>query len=188
MFKYLIIFCLLFSTPCYAADVTKGWRFYDDDGVEPTAALADENVKPTLANNTDIVRLRLCHFTDGAGDRLISVLYSDDDATWTALDAGNEWNWANGQATHGNYISGAKITDTDQNQRYMEQNGLDDYFDNGKNMEWDIALVPTGTVAEGTTYYFRIYAEGTGIAPDGGETTPQVLTATTTSRRVMLIQ
>ena len=157
----------------------QNWRWYADDGAEPTAALANENTRPTL-DNENIIRLRVCIAeTGGKADSsvTISVEYSTDDSTFIAFGAANHWNYANGQATEGNLVTTNKLTDATTKNEYCESGTNVVGIAASTTNELDIAIQPVaGNYSSNTTYYFRVLGDGTVIPLNTGETHPQVLT------------
>ena len=171
------------------------WRFMDDDAAEPTVALANENVKPTLANNDDIFRLRVRIYDSGDSNQnngYWKIQHSTDESTWFDLDSANHFVYANGQATEDNIVTTNKLSDTSGKGPYRESVGqttfdisaLGDY-------EFDFAIVPTGNVSGATTYYFRVLNSSNGSSYTeialGSETHPQVLTAAVDATTVKTI-
>jgi hypothetical protein len=161
------------------------WRFYEDDGAEPTNPLANENATPTLLNSNKI-RLRVQPVETGRqtdGRNLwIEFQYSTDDANWNAPGAGAEWNYADGQATEGNTIAGFKLSLSNLAAQYVESEWTAGTFTHtaGKKAEWDICLVPTATVQPGIKYYFQLYYYNGWVNPillGPGQTHPSVITA-----------
>lgn len=148
------------------------WKWFADDGAEPTAQLAAEDAQPTLANNTDKLRLRFCiQETGGKADNsvTISLQYSTSSAmaSPSAFGAATHWNYAAGQGTEGSAVTTFKLaavpTPTTKNE----------YCESGTNAvaigastinELDICIVPTANVSAGTVYYFGIIGDGTAIA------------------------
>jgi hypothetical protein len=159
----------------------KNWKFFADDGAEPTSQLAAENVKPTLADS-NIIRLRVCIAeTGGKADNAVVIeLQYDTDAGFPSpqsFGAAQHWNYADGQATEGNTVTGLKLSDTATANEYCESGANSVVIGASSTNELDIAIQPTANVSGGTTYYFRVVGDGTTIALDTAETYPQVLTA-----------
>ncbi len=146
------------------------WRFYSDSTPTPTVPLGDENTSITLANNTDIIRLRLTlEVSGGAGMIGFPLYYSPDNMSWVAFSPINEWNFANGFATEGDTVVDFKLTDSTDLGLYIESNTM--RMVNIGAWEYDFAIVPTATVLTNTTYYFMF--TGAFI----GHTNPQLVTA-----------
>jgi hypothetical protein len=85
------------------------WKWYADNAAEPTTQLEDENTQPTLANNDDIIRLRLAFVeTGGVGynNGYYKIQHSQNDSDWTDLGAAAHFNYANGQATEEDLVTG----------------------------------------------------------------------------------
>lgn len=57
------------------AQQQSNWKFFQDDAFEPTIQLADENVKPTLADS-NIIRCRVAINTFDTG--IVSMQYSTE--------------------------------------------------------------------------------------------------------------
>lgn len=171
--------------------VQGNWRMMDDDAAEPTVALANENVKPTLDNNNDIFRLRV-RIYESAGDTgqnngFWKIQHSTDESSWNDLDAANDFNYANGQATEDNNVTTNKLSDTTGKGVYRESAGQTTFdYPAGGDYEWDYAIVPTGNVTGGQTYYFRVLNSADGVSYTeigAGASHPQVLTAEDLSDR-----
>ena len=157
----------------------QNWKFFADDGAEPTSSLAAENTQAPLVNNTNIIRLRttLAETTGGSsGAVAITVEYSTNDSSFTAMGAGNQWNYANGAATNGNTVTTNKLTDTTGTMKYHEDGSGTETFTANTSYELDLAIVPTGTVIGGQVYYFRFKQAGTEIVLNSGKTHPNILT------------
>jgi len=158
----------------------RNWKWFEDDAAEPTTQLADENVKPTLADNTSNIRLRI-DLSETAGgsanNQTITLEYSTNDTDFTAFGAANHWDYADGLATEGNTVTSFKLTGTDTYAVYEEGGGANFTYAANNLAEWDVTLVPTANVSDNTTYYFRASLEGTEVPLDSGKTHPQVLTA-----------
>ena len=162
------------------------WRWMDDDAAEPTVALADENVSPTLGNNNDIFRLRVRIFEvggdSGQKNGYWKIQHSTNESDWTDLDVANHFNYANGQAIENGIVTTNKLSDTSGKGPCRESVGVTT-FDMGaaSDYEFDFAIVPTGNVSGSTLYYFRILnsSDGTGYAEIAvnSETHPQLTTA-----------
>jgi hypothetical protein len=160
----------------------RNWKWFDDDAAEPTTQLADENVKPTLADNNSNIRLRLDITETGnkaKNNILLNLEYSTNDVDFTAFGAANHWDYADGQATEGNTVTSYKLTGPDTAGEYSESAGGSGTYDfiESTSCEFDICIIPTGNVSGDTTYYFRADISGTAVPLDSGETHPQVLTA-----------
>ena len=157
----------------------RNWKWFEDDAAEPVQQLAAENVKPTLPDNTSIIRLRI-DITETAGESgnvASSLEYSLNDADWVAFDAGNHWNYGDGQATEGNVTTTYKLTGTDAHGEYQESDSNNQTFGSSNSTETDWAIQPTANVSAETTYYFRMLISDVEVPLGGGEAHPQVLTA-----------
>lgn len=169
-------------SPAIFVPKQQNWRVYKDDGAEPTTAYAAENTGGTLDGRTDIIRVRvaIAETAAVAGTLTdIDIQYSTNDADFTAMGAGNAWNYANGQATNGATLSGVKLTDSGIVVGiYCEDQTNDPALSASQVKEFDFAIAPTTTVASNTLYYFRIvYNSGpTVIALNSGKTHPQMTT------------
>ena len=160
----------------------RNWRWFADDGAEPTSALANENTAPTLANNTSKSRLRINLAEVGGGtaaDVTISIQYSTDNTNWYSMGSGNHWNYADGQATQGNTLSGLKLTDTNTKGQYVEANGGAATYDYAASteVEWDICLQPAAGILSSQLYYFRALINSAEVPLASGETHPQITSA-----------
>lgn len=164
----------------------KNWRWYADDGAEPTAALANENTAYTLSDNTTKRRLRvnLAEVGGGTANNVsFSVQYSKDESSWSSMAAGNAWNYADGAATQGNTLAGLKLSDTSTAGQYVEADGGAATYDYSAstNVEWDVCLVPGSGVESSTLYYFRFLINSAEVALGSGETHPQATSAVVVS-------
>ena len=166
----------------------QNWKFFENNSAEPSVQLASENVKPTLPDNTSIFRLRLSFYeSGGAGfnNGYYKIQHSENESDWTDLGSGADFNYANGLATEDNNITGHLTSDGDALGPYRESVGATTYdIVANDTPEFDFAIVPTGTVNGGTTYYFRLLTSEDGVSYtevplNTSETHPQVLTATT---------
>ena len=159
----------------------QNWHWYSDALAEPTAAqsLANEDVKPTLPDNTSIIRLRVCiNETGGKADNnvVISLEYSTNDVDFTAFGSANHWNYANGLGTEGSTVTTQLLSDATTKNEYCESGTNAVAIGASTANELDIAVQPTATVSTNTTYYFRIVGDGTAIPLNTSKTHPQVLT------------
>ncbi|MFX1300369.1 MAG: hypothetical protein ACFFDE_05445 [Promethearchaeota archaeon] len=157
----------------------RNWRFYRDDAAEPSVALADEVTLASLPN-AFIIRLRV-NVAETGGDSGASNVsfkfeYSTNESDWYTPGPSAAWDYADGQATEGNTVTGLKLTDTDTQLEYVESSGGAGTGDigAGQDTEWDLALKPTLDVLANTTYYFRILINDTPVPLDSGETHAQV--------------
>jgi hypothetical protein len=169
----------------------KNWKFFADDGAEPTSQLAAENVKPTLADS-NIIRLRVCIAETGgkADNAVVIALQYDTDAGFPSpqsFGAAQHWDYANGQATEGNTVTGLKLSDTATANEYCESGINSVAIGASSTNELDIAIQPTANVSGETTYYFRVVGDGTAIGLDTAETYPQVLTAAAAPNEYTLV-
>lgn len=160
------------------------WRWYENDGAEPTNPLADENVKPTGIQQGDVLRLRVCIKEEGGAagsNQDLQVEYSVNETDWYSLGGqgavDKKWRWKDGLATEHNTIAGAKLSCTTENGAYHEQ-PCTNFIDIGASVhhEMDITIENYNADAE-TTYYFRIMLEGSEVPLATGSTHPQVQTA-----------
>jgi hypothetical protein len=161
----------------------QNWKWYQDDAAEPTTQLANENVKPTLAND-NIIRLRVttAELGDANGISTTWTLeYSTNDTDFTAFGPSNDWDYANGQATEGNSVAGLKTSDALSNGLYIESATVNYQLGKSDIVEHDFAIQQTANASGNTTYYFRVLIGGTAVPLNSGETHPQVLTAAATS-------
>lgn len=156
------------------------WRFYAD-GAGPTSPLANENVKPTLANNTSIVRLR--HNTYEAGGKAANnqgtiIEYSPDaGANWYSLGAAAHWDWADGADANGGTVSSTLLTGSTASGKYIEDASQVVSYGASSYTESDFSVVPTANVLGTTDYLFRVLIGGSAIPLGSGKTYPQVRTA-----------
>ena len=156
------------------------WKWFVDDAAEPSSALAVENATPTLANNTSKIRLRVT-LTNGGSNIVgtaFNLTYSTDNTTFTSLGAGKAWNNADGAGPLGYYVTSFKTSDGAIYGCYHENDSGTESISTNTFVEMDFCIVPTGTVAANTTYYFQLMRAGATVVPLGtGKTHPQVLTA-----------
>ncbi len=157
------------------------WRWYADTAPEPVTPLAGENITPTLANNTDIIRLRceIVNANSPMSDSL-KLQYSVDGSNFVDLGASGDWNYANGQGTNGDTIAGLTLTLADTAGYYHEDGIGFEVFANGSHVEFDFAIAPTVNIKTDKLYYFRIWATGVVFGYDTavfGLSHPKVLTA-----------
>jgi hypothetical protein len=158
--------------------IQENWKWFQNDAVEPITSLADENVKPTLLNDSNIIRLRttLRSMLGGGTYNNCYLEYSTDQVNWNAFGAGAHWNYANGQATEGDATTTYKTTDGSTYGKYHESATISEtWVTPGIYLEIDWAIVPTANVQTSTTYYFRM--DGSGLDLLSEHTYPQVLTA-----------
>ncbi len=150
----------------------RSWRWYDDDGAEPTNPKAGEDTTCTLATPTTKARLRIC--IDEAGGKAannitIDLYYSTNDVDFVAFDAGNHWDYGDGAATEGNIVTGLKLGDSDTQGEYSESTGGSGTYDIGANnaTEFDICILQTGTATSDQLYYFRVHINGAEVPLQG---------------------
>ena len=147
--------------------IQQNWQFWEDDAAEPTASYAAENTTFTMANsNTDILRLRVTINETGgaaANNAQLSVLYSLDNSVFVDLGAANHWEYADGQATEGNAVTGLKLADSDSNGEYHESDSNNANYGIASAVEVDVAFTATGNVTGSTLYYFRANINGTEV-------------------------
>jgi hypothetical protein len=159
----------------------RNWRaFADVSGPFLGDALASENVKPTLADNTSILRFRVSIAETGGkfNNNAVTVLeYSINQTDWFSLGAAAHWDHADGADVDGEVISYRLLSDSDGKGRYCESAASTVSYPASTVTENDMAIVPTGNVSAETTYYFRTLIAGTAVPLDTAETYPQVLTA-----------
>ena len=130
----------------------ENWRWYQDNAPEPTSALAAENVRPTLANNTDKIRLRVTVRSILGGGTLSNLYleWSQDQVNWFAFGASQHWNYANGQATEGNATTTYKLSDSNDHGKYHESATISETWAmDGIWKEMDWCIVPTAYVEGG---------------------------------------
>ena len=152
------------------------WRWYADDGAEPTTALANEVVRPTLTNSNIIrLRLQITEMGGAAGSGAVTLQYSTDDVNFTAFGSSNHWNYANGQATEGNTIAANKLVGGLG--KYHESGTVSESWLASQALEMDFAAQQTGTASAGTIYYFRALIAGVIVPLGSGQSHPQVTTA-----------
>jgi len=162
---------------------TRNWRWMADNAAEPTVALANENVQPTLADSTSKIRLRVClaELNQKADTAVtITVRYSvnSDMSSPQTPGAAAHWNYADGLGTEGSATTTYLLTDTTTHSEYCESaTNIISVAINSAN-EIDICLVPvTANVTADTVYYFQVYGDGAAIALDTSETYPNLKTA-----------
>lgn len=160
------------------------WQWFTNDAaepVEPDNQLANENAAPTLPNNTSIIRLRVQITESGGanGSGVWVVQYDRNDSSWVTLGSGNHWNWANGAATEGGtcpplavyLLSGSNSTG-----QYIESPTYSSSVTKNKTNEFDLAIVPTGSVVTSQLYRFRVLTIG-GTSVGAPATYPSLTTA-----------
>ncbi len=160
----------------------QNWKWFQNDSAESPTQLANENIKPTLPDNTSIIRLRVCIAeTGGKADTNVAIAVQyDTDAGFPSPQsfgaAPQHWNYANGLGTEGNVVANLLLTDTAVKNEFCESGANVVAIGASTTNELDIAVVPTASVSGSTTYYFRVVGDGTAIPLNTGETYPQVLT------------
>lgn len=162
----------------------QNWRWYTDATPDTSmSALANENAKPTLADSLNIIRLRVTVAeTGGKADNAVTIaIQYDTDSGFSSPQslgaAPQHWNYANGAGTEGSAVDTQLLTDATTKNEYCESGTNVVAIALSSANEIDIAIVPTASVSNSTTYYFRIVGDGTAIPLNTGETYPQVLTA-----------
>jgi len=164
--------------------VARNWRFYKDDGAEPTADYAAENTTFTLPRNDRKARLRITIADTGgkAGNGLaVTLQYSYDDSTFYNFGPSADWNYADGQATDGNVLTGLKLTDSSAAGEYIETASNAVSFAASTATELDICIAGvSGIVNPSDVYYFRVVIDGATVPLDSGETHPYLSTTTAT--------
>jgi hypothetical protein len=159
------------------------WQWWEDDAAEPTSSHAAVDTSFTMSNNNLILRLRInIAETNGGSSNNVTMKfeYSTNESDWYTPGASNDWDYANGQATEGDTVSGLKLSpDTDTNGQYVESSGGAGNFDYGANedVEWDFAITPGSGVSGSTLYYFRILLDDTEVTLASGDIHPRVTTA-----------
>jgi len=154
------------------------WRWYEDAS-PPSTAFDNEDVKPTLANNTDIIRLRVALGETGGANSTEAWLlqYSLNDTDWNSFGAAAHWNYANGADVEGDSNS-ILLSDADTAGVYIESADYSTSLGKDSIEDFDWAIVPTANVVEDQTYYFRVlYATSTVVSLEGTNIHPQVLSA-----------
>lgn len=165
----------------------QSWQFYDDDGAEPTNAKAGEDTMPTLSSTTEKCRLRICIIEtggdSGSNNIAIDLEYSLNDADWVAFGAANHWDYADGEATEGNIVTGLKIGDSDTQGEYSESAGGSGTFDFGAGTatEFDICILQTGNATSATKYYFRVKIDTAEVVLNGAHVHANLTTASGTA-------
>ena len=69
------------------------------------------------------------------------VEYSTDDSSFTECNAAGDFDYANGQATEGDSVTGIKLTGPDTNGQYVESSGGAGTFDYAANNLVELADV-----------------------------------------------
>ena len=158
------------------------WRFYENDAAEPTAALANENTKPTLADDNKLrLRARIDRDSGIPTNLDLEIQYSTNESDWYNLGAEAHWNWADGLGTEGNITTTFLLTGTDEHGKYYESSGNSEQATSEELIEVDCCIQQTANVSEGTTYYFRFLDSSSEILVASEKTHPQVLTYTLAS-------
>lgn len=169
------------------------WRFYEDDGAQPTTPLANQNVGPTGIQRLTKIRLRICiHETAGSPygtNQDIQVQWSTDDISYFDIGAqgaiDKPFRWADGQAVDGNPIGAALLTCTTSNGKNHEQACVNcEDVPSSAHHEIDICIQNYNATAN-QMYYFRIWLEGAELTLDGGKVHPRV---TTNPRYTLTVQ
>jgi hypothetical protein len=162
----------------------RNWQFYDDATPDTSKTqLANENTKPNLENDTDIIRMRFCIAETGGklGNNVIPSLQYDTDSGFPSpqsFGSSQHWDYADGADTEGNMVDTLLLSDTDTANEYLESASQKVTVPaNAAGEEFDFAIVPTANVSGDTTYYFRILLDATAVPLGSGETYPQVFTA-----------
>jgi len=160
---------------------SQNWRWYENNAVEPTVAMAAENVAAAW-DGTGVIRLRLSTAEIGGKTGPLNVAIirwaTSTSGPWNILDFADDMDWGNGLATHGDLIGGLLLTDSIDQGDYFENESLANINRNSVE-EMDFALQAGNTLATGT-YYFAIFNGTTLVTPNSGETYPQ-LTVTISS-------
>ena len=153
------------------------WRWYQDDGAEPTSALASEVTKPTLADYEKIrLRVNIDETGGDTGTLTLNLQYSTDEVSWYDFGSSAHWNWADGQATAGDTLTGYKLTSSNALGQYHEAAGVDDNMGAYNIEEFDCCIQQTSNCLSSTTYYFRVLNSTTEVPLADTQTHPQVLT------------
>lgn len=165
----------------------QNWRWYQNNASEPTVPLADENVAPSMALATTIIRLRFSIAETGGADGsgAVTLEYSTDDNTFLPVAV---WNYANGAATAGNETTTYLTTDGTTHGLYHETGTLSETWAANAIRELDFAIaLQAGTIPLGN-YYFRVKIAGTEVPLNTGETHPYItITAPQTGTNVSKI-
>lgn len=158
------------------------WKWFSDDNAEPVGgdALAAENTEPTLANNSDKIRLRLRIDEIGGanGTNLpLTLEHSINGVDWFSVDAANDFDYADGLGTEGNNVSSFLLTGTNDAGEYHESGTNQDTYSSNTETELDVCIVPTGNVSPTTSYEFRTSLNAVLVPLAGGASYPAVTTA-----------
>ena len=158
------------------------WQWFSDDNAEPVGgdALAAENTEPTLANNSDKIRLRLrIDETGGAGgnNQELTLEHSINGVDWFSVDAANDFDYADGLAIEGNNVTTFLLTGTTTAGEYHESGTNQDSYPASSLVELDVCIVPTANVSPTTSYEFRTSLDAVLVPLAGGATYPAVTTA-----------
>lgn len=165
----------------------RNWKWYANNAAEPSTQLANENVKPTLADSA-IIRLRvtLGETGDANGPNEAWSLQYDTNSGFSSpqsLGPSQHWDYANGAATEGDTITGHLTSDGTTLGLYFESGTFTNILSKSTLEESDFAIQPTGSVSAVTTYYFRVLIGGVAVPLFTAKTYPQVLTGAVNTNR-----
>ena len=113
----------------------RNWRFYENNAAEPSVALAALNTKPTLADHTSIIRLRVVlNETGGKKGTNTYKIYVSTTGAFSGeeveLSTSAAFNYANGLATEGDTVTSYLATHDHAN-----ADALGEYHESGTGIE-----------------------------------------------------
>jgi hypothetical protein len=156
------------------------WRMGKNDGVNPLTYYAVENTKGSLDTNSDKVRMRATIVETGGATgsaKVLTVEWSDDDASWNSMGAASEWNYADGMGTEGNTVARG-LSDADTDGEFHESGTNPADYGDGLSTEVDVCITPGSIHQETQDYYFRIKLDGVEVPLGSGKTHAQITTVT----------
>jgi len=142
----------------------QSWQWYEDTAADPTVQYANVDTTANVADNEGPIRLRvdITELGQASGTPELTILYQLDGigGAWTAMGAGNHWNWANGAGTHGGTVGTVLLSGTTAGQYWETEDTTTVSIGKNVNSENDFCIAPvTANVSTTGTYYFAIYAD-----------------------------
>jgi hypothetical protein len=154
----------------------ESWRWWENNAAEPTSSHAFEDTIMTLADNSEVQRLRIVIEETGGDTSENNVdmgLEYDTDSGFSSpqsLGPSAHWNYYDGLGTQGNDTTTYLISNTDPGQatahgQYYESEGGAGTEDiaKGDRYEMDFCIQATANASENTTYYFRVTINSTAV-------------------------
>lgn len=171
--------------------VSYNWRWYEDDGAEPTTALAAENAVYAIPHGAyfKVLRLRIQIREQGnlGGTGTLGLKYRNatQPSIWYSVTGASSLvRYYDGQAVEGNTLAGAKLSDTDYLGKYQESDYTQTYNaaqDSDSEYDITIRLAP---ICPGYTVEFKLVFNGTEISPASGKALPSLEAAADTQTPV----